>query len=100
MWYPISSPIGRQQPPLRYPLSLLPQPNRARLTIVTSAHHEEMGEYPASSASSLGSTYQDLAADANMRLSTRIMRTSPYLGIGTIRTGLYLGISTTSVCRS
>ena len=45
---PISSPIGWPLPPLRSPLSLMPQPNRARVTGVYSAHHEEVGEHLAS----------------------------------------------------
>ena len=43
---PISSPIGRPQPPLRPPLGLLPEPHRARVKGVTSTHHEEVGGLP------------------------------------------------------
>ena len=41
----ISSPIV-PQPPQRSPLSLLPSPSRVRVTGVSSAHREEVGELP------------------------------------------------------
>ena len=44
------------QPPPRPPLGFLPEPRRARVLGVSTAHHEEMGGHLAPPASSLGST--------------------------------------------
>jgi hypothetical protein len=49
-WCTISSPIV-PQPPQRSPLSLLPAPNRARVTGDDSTHREEVGELPIVSSS-------------------------------------------------
>ena len=49
-----SSPIA-MQPPKCSPLSLLTAPSRARITRVDGAHHEEVGEHLAFTASSYGS---------------------------------------------
>ena len=51
----ISPPIA-PPPPQRPPLGLLPEPHRARVNGVSSAHHEEVGGHLASSASGPGST--------------------------------------------
>jgi hypothetical protein len=51
----ISPPIAPPPPPCP-PLGLLPEPLRARVTGVSSAHHEEVGGHLASPSSSPGST--------------------------------------------
>ena len=76
-WCTISSPIV-PQPPQRSPLSLLPEPSRARVTGVYSTHREEVGKLPTvSSAVASSLRTRDPRHAAGRRLVLRLRKVRP-----------------------